>query len=307
MASGRIRVEFDSTSPSTPSAGQSLIYPKGPDGQWCTRRPDGVERQIELPSGANGEQTIKWDETLQQWVLGYPKLAYTRQTQWLEDWGANSSAGSLNWDADTANSGAISSTSTVGVGTNRPGVIQYQIVLGSGSRAGNDRNVADVQLGGGVTNIASNVYFSLNALDPTENAIYETGLSDIGSDFTGGAGFPNFGVFFRVDSGGSGNFEAVCCDSAVATVVDTLINPSVERWYRLEFDVNETATQVDFRIFDDTPSLLWSGSITSNIPSGSGNFVQPFNQLRHNGSAGLTTIQVLQDFFFYRKQFTLER
>jgi hypothetical protein len=175
------------------------------------------------------------------------------------------------------------------------------------SRAGSDRGIADVQLGGGVTNIASNVYFALNTLDPSENVVYETGLSDQGSDFSGGVGFPNFGVFFRINSNGSGNFEAVCCDSSVATVVDTLINPSVERWYRLEFDVNATATQVDFRIYDDTPTLLWSGSITSNIPSGSGNFVQPYNQLRHNGVAGTITVQAWQDFYFYRKQFTLER
>jgi hypothetical protein len=45
---------------------------------------------------------------------------------------------------------------------------------------------------------------------------------------------------------------------------------SASSWYRLKIQLNSNATSVTFVIYDDAGNVLWTDSLTTNIPTSSG-------------------------------------
>lgn len=77
----------------------------------------------------------------------------------------------------------------------------------------------------------------------------------------------NEGVTFEYDdSQNGGRWQAICGDApGVETSVDTGVTVTAATWYKLEFEINEDGTSVDFFIDN---SLV--ATITTNIPAGAG-------------------------------------
>ena len=46
MPSGKLTAQFDNVAPSAPNAGESVIYPLGPSGDWYQRLPNGNQTKL---------------------------------------------------------------------------------------------------------------------------------------------------------------------------------------------------------------------------------------------------------------------
>lgn len=80
-------------------------------------------------------------------------------------------------------------------------------------------------------------------------------------------------VMFRVTN--AGNYVAVCRSNNVETTVDTGVLPVLGTYVIAAITVNATATSALFELYSaptdgSAPASLYSGSITTNIPTGAG-------------------------------------
>lgn len=309
MESSSWKFEFDTDAPATPEAGRSILYPLAPDGTFFSKGPDGVQKQLSLPSNGKDNNILSFNETTGRWEAKTLQLSYNRKFQMLEDWGSNTGAGSFNWDQDTASGGSISSTTAFPIANDKQyGRVRYRISNSSASRAGHDRGSPELSPGGARVLIANNAWFATNFFNPLENAQWTTGLGSLGSDTT--TGLQTDGIFFDVRS--DGTVSVVCSDGGIETRLTTAISLLSERWYRFEIELNETATIATFRLFETSQSanssavLLGSADIATNIPPATSN-IGPFNQLRHTSAGVVAALDVWQDYFYMAVEYNFER
>lgn len=315
MSSGKLKIEFDNTAPATPEAGRSIIYPLGPEGDFFQKTPDGVVKQLSLPVGSKQNNSLSWDIQTSRWVAGANLRNYNYTTEVLEDWGGNATSGSFNWDSDVAASGNISSIQTFPIATDkRYGRIRYRITNASNSRAGHDRGAGELSLGGGIVRFSSCNWFPTGCFADQENTQFFTGLGSLGSD----SSFPSTqvdGVYFRIQSGPSNaRVFAVVEDGNIVTETEmTSVSLLSETWYRFDIEVNETATEVKFKVFStsDTPPninavLLQEVTVTTGIPPASAN-IGPFNLFRHSAAGVLANIDLFQDYIYFQVFYNFER
>ncbi len=309
MSSGKIKIEFDNIAPATPEAGTSIIYPLGTDGTFFSKGPDGVEKQLSLPANGNDNNLLVFNEASGRWEAKTLQLSYNRKFQLLEDWGGNSTAGSFNWDGDTAGGGAISSTQAFPIANDKQyGRMRYRITNSASARAGHDRGSPELSLGGSKVLLANNAFFVTDFFNPLEKAQWTTGLGSLGSDST--TGLQTDGVFFDVRSDGS--VSVVCSDGGIETRTPLVVSLLAERWYRFEVEINENATEAVFRLYEtsqstnSTATLLGSTTITTNIPPATAN-IGPYNQLRHTAAGVVAALDVWQDYFYFSVEYNFER
>jgi hypothetical protein len=67
-------------------------------------------------------------------------------------------------------------------------------------------------------------------------------------------------------------------------------------WYRGEIDVNSNASRVDFRLYNDSGSLLWSDFLTTQIPTAAGRETG-FGMIATESSVNAATDLLLMDYF----------
>lgn len=306
MSSGKLKIEFDNTAPGTPEAGRSILFPLGPTGDWYAKTPDGVQKQLSLPSGALQGQVVKWNGTA--WVADEGTLPFSRLTQLLEDWGGNSAAGSFNWDQDTASGGSLSSTQTFPIANDKHyGRLRMRIATSSASRAGVDRGSPELSPGAGETKIVTSNWFTSDFFNPADNAEFQTGLGSNGSDVT--TSNQTDGIYFRVNK--DGTFDCIASDGGIHTEVNSVVNLLSERWYRFEIMMNAAGTSVDFAVYEtfdngDAPILIFGTTITTNIPPATSN-IGPFSVLKHTAAGVTAAVDVWQDYFYFCVNYDYER
>jgi len=297
---------FHVAEPSTPPAGTSRLY-VGLDKIFKSKDDAGVIRQHSLPVGSNGDALV-YNETTGLWESSQQSIAYFAKSEFLEDWGGNSTAGSFNWDTDTASSGSASSIQPFPISTDkRYGRIRYRISGTNASRAGSDRGAPELSIGASEVKVVTNNFFTTEFLNPANNCEFQTGLGSNGSDAT--TSFQTDGVYFRINSDGS--VDGICSDGGVNTVSTGIVSILSERWYRFEIDINSTGTQATFKVYETydngtPPSLLASTTISSNLPPATAN-IGTYNILRHTAAGVAATNDVWQDYFYLRVLYSFER
>jgi hypothetical protein len=76
---------------------------------------------------------------------------------------------------------------------------------------------------------------------------------------------PTNGVFFEIVAGA---VVGICRNGGTQTATATLATLSTSTWYRLRYRVNLAKTEALFQVFSETGTLLGSGTVTTNIPTG---------------------------------------
>lgn len=97
----------------------------------------------------------------------------------------------------------------------------------------------------------------------SSNVVY-MGFSD---NFTGVA-TPVDGVYLVLNT--LGQIAGVTFNNSVSSSTATTYSVTANTWYHGRIKVNAAASQVDFYWYDDSGNLLWSDSITTNIPTAVG-------------------------------------
>lgn len=76
------------------------------------------------------------------------------------------------------------------------------------------------------------------------------------------------GASFIAMSMGSSGVSGHCSNLGTKSVTPSNISTlSTSSWYRFKISVNSTLNRVDFFVYDTSSNLLWSDSVSTNIPS----------------------------------------
>lgn len=169
---------------------------------------------------------------------------------------ASLSGTGTNYFIDTQNSGDFNAIGTAQTETGTTTTGAACIYIGNGSGVG--------FLTGGATTFKVRVG-KLSALsNATDAYVLYAGLQGgANSSIIGGAGDGTQGVFFRyTHSVNSGNWQCVCRDASVETVINTSTAPSTSAFQTLTAVVNTDATSVEFFI----NGVSQGTTIGANIP-----------------------------------------
>lgn len=304
MSSGFFEIE-GGTQPALPSVGNARLFFNTADNTWRVLFPDGSFKIVTLPTPTSAGQAPVWNGT--EWVSSNTSFNPKVATEIMEDWAANTAAGVLNWDADTASGGAISTTTNFPISSDlKYGKVRYRVTDSSGSRAGHDRGSPDISITAGHIKILNSNWFSTDFFSNQRTNVFRTGMGTLGSDAT--ADTQNDGVYFKITAD---SCILICEDGGIKTIVDTGIALNSERWYRFELDIPQAGNLANFKIYE-TPFigneiLVVDETITTNIPPASSQ-VGVFNLLKAD-AAGINSDNndVWQDYFYMRIEYPFTR
>lgn len=99
--------------------------------------------------------------------------------------------------------------------------------------------------------------------------------TDIGADTTVRVGFMDTtdhtdnvdGAYFELSAG---TLKGKTATNSTRSTTGTTYTPSTATWYRLVIMVKSDASRVDFYIYNDAGTILWTNSLTTNIPTAVG-------------------------------------
>ena len=77
------------------------------------------------------------------------------------------------------------------------------------------------------------------------------------------------GAYFELPAGSLAIVGKTASNSTRSTT-GTSYTLTVSTWYRARLEVNSSATQVNFYVYDSNGTQLWTNNLTTNIPTGSG-------------------------------------
>jgi len=77
------------------------------------------------------------------------------------------------------------------------------------------------------------------------------------------------GAYFEL-SPGSLAIKGKTASNSIRSTTATSYTLTVSTWYRARLEVNSNATQVNFYVYDDSGTQLWTDSLTTNIPTALG-------------------------------------
>jgi hypothetical protein len=77
------------------------------------------------------------------------------------------------------------------------------------------------------------------------------------------------GAYFEVPAG-SLNISGKTASNSTRSTTGTAYTLTVNTWYRARLVVNSNASQVDFYLYNDSGTQLWTNNLTTNIPTGAG-------------------------------------
>lgn len=84
---------------------------------------------------------------------------------------------------------------------------------------------------------------------------------------------PTDGCYFLVNSTGASfnnTLTGICRSNNAQTKTATTFDLTPNTWYRGNLEINSQATMINFSLYNDAGSLLWSDVVNSNIPTASG-------------------------------------
>lgn len=299
-SSGFLEIE-GGVQPALPTTGRSRLWFDTATNDWYVTLPDGTSKRITLPANAQFNQILSWNGTT--WAAKDPILDTRRVFYAYEDFVSQSGAGDLNL-RNTNSGGGISTTdygpfSNLG---NRAGIIRLQA-----STANNSRSAVDVNgtglfiLNDGITVFRASVFLSTGTLNPSN---FRVGMWGFG--LNGNQGVLNFtrGCYFKIRPQTNGsNIIAVCSESNVHTEVN--MGPISETtWYTYEIEINSVGPAVVFRVFQEGQTTpLYTQTITSNVPLGVNNLLEPVLYMSTQGGNGTAISYLYCDYFEMYKFF----
>jgi hypothetical protein len=74
------------------------------------------------------------------------------------------------------------------------------------------------------------------------------------------------GCYLEIDGSGVGTGKTA--NNSTRSSTATTYTHTAGTWYRLKIKVNSAATSVAFTVYDDTGTVLWTNTLTTNIPTG---------------------------------------
>jgi len=181
---------------------------------------------------------------------------------------------------DASSGGAVSDGTTPDA--TAVGVLNASTGSGATNAACFITGAASFRFGGGEVTSEHRLYINASALsDGTDTYRVYAGFNDnSGTDGTDG-------VYFRYTHGeNSGNWTAVCRSNSVETTLDTGTAVALNTWYRLRCVINANASSVEFFI-----NGVSKGTITTNIPSGSGRETALYGNIRKTAGTSSRTMQ----------------
>jgi hypothetical protein len=154
-------------------------------------------------------------------------------------------------------SGSINAPLAGLVTTHHPGVVRARSSTTANSGYLIGSNVAAFLLGGGE---ALEAIFNITTLT---NGTFRLGFHDAttSSDAVDGA-------YLEVASTGVGTGKTA--SNSTRSTTATTYTLSTATWYRLLIVLDSAATRVDFYLYNDAGTQLWTNNLTTNIPSASG-------------------------------------
>lgn len=100
------------------------------------------------------------------------------------------------------------------------------------------------------------------------------------------------GIYFEANNYASEFWNICTASSSTRTKNATSVSIVAGTWYKLEWFLNENGTLVTFKIND-----VVVGTISTNIPSGTGQQCSPWIQIQRTGVNGTAKVYVNVDFF----------
>jgi len=160
----------------------------------------------------------------------------------------------------------------MGGGINHPGVHRLSSSTSANSGAAIKTDNDCFLLGGAES---CEIIFKLGTLAGT---VAYLGFTD---EFTGNDAVD--GAYFAIDQVGGvdGTLVGKCSSNSARSTTSTDYALTTDTWYRAIVTVNSDATRVDFYLYAEDGSLLWTNYLTTNIPTAdgreTGNAVVVFN------------------------------
>jgi hypothetical protein len=157
---------------------------------------------------------------------------------------------------------AAISSGTLPVGTataNNPGVVRFRSSTTANSGYRIYLDPVSILVGGGEI---SDTIFSVTT---TANTTIRMGFFD-----TATSADAVDGCYFEIPA--STSLSGKCASNSARTSTGSSYTISTGTWYRGLIVVNSAATTVDFYLYDMSGTQLWTNSVTTNIPTGSGRY-----------------------------------
>lgn len=275
MASGFYELE-GGTQPGLPAAGSGRLWYDTTANQWKVLLSSGanipltnINQETEITTISPDDEVLVYDTS----AAGFKKMRAanivplavpTRYVTYDEDDFVGSvTASKLQWVATTAGTGASAQIGSYGVnGTERAyGVAQIDTGTTATGRCTFTRMLNLVQLGYAAYDQVWRV-----AMEEVSSGT-DRFLTHIGFIDNTGAGEHTDGAYFRcVDNVNSGNWQCVCREAAIETVVNTTVSPNTN-YNIFRININTAGTSVEFYIND-----VLVATIATNIPTTAGAF-----------------------------------
>lgn len=226
---------------------------------------DTIDLDDITPSAPDGYVNVAWQysstgaaNVSAAMDMGGLMEATRRRVTYVTDCFSNQFGAMAPFYGFAINAGTLNAASTGIVSANHPGVLRIRssTTATSGARIATDG--AMLLLGGGEKS-----EFTFSEIDMTNTTIRMGFL-----DGTSGLDAVD-GCYIVIGSTGD-CYGKTACDSTRSTTA-TSYNTSINTWYRGKVTLSANATSVLYELYDDNLNLLWSTTLTSNIPIAAGN------------------------------------
>lgn len=299
-SSGFLEIE-GGVQPALPTTGRSRLWYNNATQEWYVTFPDGSSKKISLPSSAQTNQILTWNGT--NWIAKDPILDARRIFFMSEDFVSQSINGNFNLCVfiSGGSTSIIDYILFVNLG-NRVGVGRLTATNNVNTRAALDSNGNGIFiLNNGTTTFRASIFLSSSALAPTNFKVGMWGLGLNGNQTT-----LNFvrGCYFKIRPQTNGsNIIAVCSEASTHTEVN-MGNILETTWYIYEIEVNPSGPSATFRVYlENSTTPLYTTTITSNIPLGVSNLLEPVLYMSTQGGIGTGLAHLYCDYFVLIKVF----
>lgn len=158
-----------------------------------------------------------------------------------------------HWDLSLISTGTQTKIAST---ANHPGILQISSSTTANSGAYIRSDITAFIMGGG--EFSEFIFRPVNLTNTTARM----GFIDTGTSTA-----PTDGVFFEA---AGATLVGICRNNNTQTATSTLATLTANTWYRGVIAVNYNATSVWFGVYDESGTLLGSGTVTTNIPTAAG-------------------------------------